>query len=193
MRKTVRKIVLTSILLAVCGATSAIPITDRIDPSQMPTITAGSPHIFTHDITNGLDAFVVGFDTITSAVLSIHLIDNLTKGNEEFSFTIGSGDSKQTFPGMNLNNGALGDWYYVSLGDALIDLIVDGRLRVELTAASGSYEFADSTLTAEVTRGVVAQPAPASIPEPGSLLLLGAGLVGLGMTGRNVLARRKPR
>ena len=76
------------------------------------------------------------------------------------------------------------------------DLIDDGKLRVILAATDGSYDFTESNLTAEITRGVAAaQPpaSPASVPEPGSLLLVGAGLVGLGMTGRKKLQLLKRR
>lgn len=201
MLKTARKIVLASALVTACGVASAVPVTDTIDPTPDLTITTGSSYLFTHNITDGLDAFVVGFDTITSAVLSIHLIDFLNKGNEEFSYTIGSGNAAQTYTDKNLNNGVKGAWFEITLGTALQDLIANGKLNVLLSAATGSYEFADSILTAEITRGVAApqpatpaQPAnPASVPEPGSLLLLGAGLLGIGMTGRSALRKSKTR
>ncbi len=197
MLKIARKIVLATALAGACGGVSAVPITfiDTAD-SSADLITTNNPYQFTHNISDGLDAFVIGFDTIVSAILNIHLIDNSSKGNEEFVFTIGSGSTEQTFSGQNVNNGSQGAWYEISLGAALQDLIYDGKLSVRLTALSGDYQFADSTLTAEITRGVAAaQPSasPASVPEPGSLLLVGAGLVGLGMTSRKKLQQLKKR
>lgn len=193
MLKSARIITLASALLA-AGTASAIPVTDFVNPSPDLTITTGTPYVFTHDLTDGLDAFVVGFDTITSAILSIHLIDFLNKGKEEFAFTIGSGSATQTVTGKDINNGSQGVWFEIPLVAALHDLITDGKLNVTLTAKSGSFEFADSSLTAEVTRGVAVQPTnPTLIPEPGSLLLLGAGLLGIGMTGRKALRKAKTR
>ena len=193
MLKTGRKIVLAAALAGACGVVSAVEITDTVDPSPNLMITKDTPYVFTHDIS---EAFNVGFDTIVSATLYIHLIDKLYKGNEDFVFTIGSGSTKQIIPGQNVNNGELGHWYEIALGEALQDLIDDGKLRVILAATDGSYDFTESNLTAEITRGVAAaQPpaSPASVPEPGSLLLVGAGLVGLGMTGRKKLQLLKRR
>ena len=197
MLKIARKIVLTTALAAACGGVSAVQITivDTVDPSPNLMITKDTPYVFTHDISN---AFNVGFDTIASAMLYIHLIDEEHKGNEDFVFTIGgdSGSTPQTFSSQNLNNGSQGAWYEITIGTALQDLIADGKLSVKLTALSGDYQFADSTLTAEVARGVATAPSPASpasVPEPGNLLLVGAGLVGLGMTGRKKLQQRKRR
>lgn len=195
MLKTGRKIVLAAALASACGVVSAVEITDTVDPSPNFTIAKDAPYVFTHNIS---DAFNVGFDTIVSAILYIHLIDEEHKGNEDFVFTIGgdSGSTPRTFSGQNLNNGSQGAWYEIALGTALQDLIADGKLSVMLTALSGDYQFADSTLTAEITRGVAAaQPpaSPVSVPEPGSLLLVGAGLVGLGMTGRKKLQLLKRR
>ncbi len=104
MLKTGRKIVLAAALAGACGVVSAVEITDTVDPSPNLTITEDTPYVFTHDIS---DAFNVGFDTIVSATLYIHLIDKLYKGNEDFVFTIGSGSTKQIIPGQNVNNGEL--------------------------------------------------------------------------------------
>lgn len=192
MLKTARKIALASALIAASGAISAVPIEDTVNPTPDLTITTSSPYLFTHDISDGRNAFVIGLDTIVSAILNIRLIDFATKGNEDFVFTIGSGVASQTFTGNNINNGSQGALYEISLGSALLDLISDGKLSVQLTALTGSYEFADSVLIAEVTRGGPAQPAsPASVPEPGSLLLLGAGLAAIGVASRRKLQRTK--
>lgn len=185
MLKAVQKILLASVMVSVFGPATAVPVSDLVNASPDLAITTDSPYAFTHDISDGLGAYLVGIDTITSATLSIHLIDFLTKGNETFSFLIGNGSTSQTYTGFNVNNGSQGDWYDIQLGAALSDLIVDGKLNVMLTAGTGNYMFADSTLTAQITPGVAAQaPNPTSVPEPGSLVLLGAGLVGIGVSSR---------
>ena len=197
MLKTARKMLLAAALAAACGGVSAVQIKDTVDPSPNLTITKDTPYVFTHDIS---EAFDVGFDTIVSAFLNVYLFDNQdqgkNKGKETFSFTIGSGDTSQTFSDKNVNNGNKGAWYVIPLNTALLDLVTDGQLSVTLAASEGSYGFSRSNLTAEITRGVAAaQPpaSPASVPEPGSLLLVGAGLVGLVMTGRKKLQLLKRR
>ncbi len=186
--KLANKALLSLALLSAWGTAAAIPVTDFIDASPDRTITITSPYTFTHDITDGLDGYVVGVDTITSALLSIHLIDFVGKGQETFSFLIGSDGVSQVVDGSNLNNGAVGAFYDIVLATALSDLIADGKLDVTLSAQTGSYEFADSTLTAEITRGesigLVALAPIAELPEPASLALLSMGLFGLGAARR---------
>jgi hypothetical protein len=76
-----------------------------------------------------------------------------------------------------------GRTYDISLVASLADLAADGSLNVILTAQSGSYQFADSTLTAQITRG---EGPLTSVPEPAPLALLGIGLLGISVY------RRKP-
>lgn len=176
-------------LLSAFGTATAVPITDFVDTNPDHTITTTAPFSFVHDITDGLDGYVAGIDTLTSALLSIHVIDFVNKGQETFSFLFGSGGSFQVFNDQNLNNGSQGAVYGISLVAALSDLVADGKLNVTLSAETGSYEFADSTLVAQVTRGdhTVLQPAgvaPTAVPEPSSFALFGIGLLSIGAVRR---------
>jgi hypothetical protein len=160
-------------LLALASATAlAIPITDIVDPTPDPLITVGSPYSFVHDITdNGYNPLT---QTITSALLTVSLYDKDTKGNETFQFLIGSGGTSQTYSDSNVDNGAAGADYAISLVAALADLQADGKLNVQLSAQTGDFVFTQSKLEAQVsTRS-------AAVPEPGILALLGIGVLGVG-------------
>lgn len=173
-------------LSAFCTAT-AVPVADRVDVDPDRTVTDTAPFTFVHDITDGLGAYVAGIDTITSALLSIHLVDFVDKDRETFSFVIGSGSGFQILEGANLNNGSRGAVYEISLGSALADLMTDGKLEVTLRAATGSYEFVDSTLVAQILRGdhasrppqdVIPTAIPLAVPEPSVFVLGGISLLG---------------
>lgn len=165
--------------LSVSSAAHALAITDFINPEPDITVAPTSPYGFMHDISDGIGGYIAGVDTIVSAFITINLIDNVNKGNESFTFSIGSNGSSQVVNNSNLSNGNTATPFNITLIAALPDLIADGKLSVLLSATSGDYIFTDSFLSAEVTRGVT-QP-PGQVPEPATALLLAIGLCGLGM------------
>jgi hypothetical protein len=149
------------------------PITDIVNPSPDITVSTTSPAAYTHDITdNGYDPIL---QTITSALLTIHLTDE--GGSEAFTFVISSGGTLQQSGGTNVDGN--GDSFPIALVASLPDLIADGKLNVSITSQSGSFQFADSTLTAQV----VNRP-PAALPEPGTLALASLAIGGLGSARR---------
>ncbi|WP_420474516.1 PEP-CTERM sorting domain-containing protein [Noviherbaspirillum sp. ST9] len=165
------------------SAAQAAVITDFIDPAPDVNVTSALPYSFTHDITDGLDGFVVGFDTINSATLTIRLIDNVSKdkpNNETFTFNIGSNGASQVFNGSNVPNGNTPTPYDITLVASLPDLILDGKLSVMLKALTGDYIFTDATLSADITRGVTQQSPATQVPEPATALLMAIGLAGFG-------------
>jgi hypothetical protein len=140
---------------------------------------------FIHDLTD--DGFGVG-DTIDSATIRIHLTELVTTGtnHETYNYAIGS----QLFSCLQGNcvpNSGVTD--AIALTASLTDLETDGLVQVTLTALSGSFRFADSSLTADITHepvlnAALLDTAAAAIPVPSTLLLTLAGLGALSRRAR---------
>jgi len=122
--------------------------------------------------------FVAGSTNYLDGLLSVRLTD---AGGDETG-TISVGD--QTFNFKNVNNGTDGDaapggsLFSFALSKAsLEDLNADGILSITVknTSAPGDFRFADASLTVN---------AATAVPEPVSIALLGAGLLGMGAARR---------
>jgi hypothetical protein len=172
-------------LLCLCAVTPAraIPITDFVNPADTLTVIGSTPSpcpagftctpgalTYFHDITDS--GFDVGLDILTGATMAIHLTD--TGGSEHYQFDIGT--VPQIFISKNVPGGN-GSTDTITLNAAsLADLAADGMISINVSSTSGSFSFADSLLTAQLTEFA---PRLSNVPEPSTLLLLGVGLAGL--------------
>jgi hypothetical protein len=180
---------------------SAETITNTYDPANVTLSSKGADSItFMQSISNFLNGFVVGVDTLNTATLSFFLKDDATNDNETYKFILGS-SSTQTATGNGLNDipGYIDgwNWTYVpaapgSLTEmisfntkALNDLRADGAINITVQALSGDFIFDKAVLSADVTRGSVGGGSGAAVPEPGTVAMFGLGMLSM------VASRRK--
>ena len=158
---------LVAMLLTFAGTGNATTFTDTYTPpgGYYFLNNYGETFTFYHDITD--NGFLPASYTITSADIDLKFYDdNSFDSAENVSFTFdGSGYGTQ-----EIDTGTI----HFLINPQLLQN--DGKVEVKLTSISGDVYFEKSTLTAQAT--------PTATPEPGSLLLLGSGLSGLGFIGR---------
>ena len=171
------------------------PIVDVVDPVNVFVSSDATPACpsaewtcgvgtltFVHDITD--DGFQIG-DIIGSAHIDIRLAELVATGAnlETYRYTLGS-QTLECLQGNCVPDPGVLDT--ISLVAGLPDLADDGKISITLSALSGSFYFASSELTAEVSRTIQvlteiepSDPRTAAVPVPSTLLLLGAGLMAL--------------
>jgi hypothetical protein len=176
MKKLTVVAVAVLMVFGVAGVAGALPgvWTDVYDPE--PNIYFGAnglqQHSFVHDITDdGFDLFPV--DVVTSATLSLNLYDDRFDGRrwyEEVFIDLPGWSADTTYNFF----GSLDDIGVSFAG--LVQLNAIGQLSVTVERTWGDFFLGDSTLTAY---GIEADPVPDPVPEPGTVLLLGSGILGL--------------
>ena len=175
------KVLLASLAL-ICSQAFAAPYTwtDTVDPGDR-LITPLSPFIFNFNITDGIDGFRPGLDSISEYFVTIDLYDD---GSDPFW-------ARTEFAIVNLP-GTTGDSGFFELsgeeggGYSILgwfELNYLGILTVAIQSLYGDFYFGSGTLTAE---GDVVPPTPGGneVPEPGSMLLLGAALTAAALANR---------
>ncbi|SFD33906.1 PEP-CTERM sorting domain-containing protein [Massilia yuzhufengensis] len=171
-----------ALALGLCGNAAAELIKDTYTPLFV-YITAGSPFTYTHDMRpQGLPGAAINW-----AKLDIYLYDitdPLSIFPETVTLRFDGG-----LPETETNIAFAGQNYHYDIGTSLLD---DGLLSFTINVGcylngrrgcllSQDVVFARSELSVDITR--------AAVPEPATLLTLGAGLLGLAGARRRRRAR----
>lgn len=172
--KVLKKLVgAAALMLATTSAVHAVEYTSTYNPEPDLLITLFTPVTYQHDLTSsGLPDNAV----LNSATLTVYLYD-IFLGNESVRFFF-NGEQSGTVQNVTL----FGRDYEFDVATQLQETgVLDVTLRV--SGLLQTVNFAWSHLSADV------DPIATEVPEPGTLLTLGAGLLGVAAARRRKLRR----
>lgn len=173
--KVLKKLVgAAALMVATTGAVHAIEYTSTYDPDPDRLITFITPVSYSHDLTSsGLPDNA----TLNSAILEVRLWD-LLLGSETVRFFF-NGNLSDTVQNVSF----FGQTYDFNVET---ELQQTGILNVTLTVAGlfQTVNLAWSRLTVDVD-----PITPGEVPEPATLLTLGAGLLGVAATRRRTFRK----
>ncbi len=186
--KTLTKLLSLVAVLMSANLANAITITDTVDPVDVFMNNDNSTYSYAHSITGpsdptGPNGFIPATDAISAANMTIYLYDNGDAPTENYKIRLGLDMFSSA---LKIYNGSTSTSPYTNTFDVVSYLQSDGLLNVTIKRQAGDFYFGKSIL--DVTYAPAsAEPSP--VPEPGTMVLLSAGLLGLTIFGKRRMER----